>query len=818
MQPPWKVIGAVLALGALLPVFTPTADAREVRDPNDPALAGAFTLPLPPPGVPDGATSFEVTVAGVTFRFENTLDQPLVNPFGPGIRVTSNFTAGTGVLVTMSPPVDVIAFTAQSVDGQPGGIFFGTTGIEEYAFEFGEPDPVFYGAADIGTIPSVSLEYPGGFSLFLVREMTFVPAVNVPADEADLASGNTASSSVAVENAPVQFTLEAQNLGPDAAADTRLTAFFTEGTYSSGQPVPTLPDDGTAIWQLGELGAGLISPVSLGLVTPDRTRFSCNQRLSTFSLATSTTPDPDLSNNLAVSVVEYDVANGSVPEICGNGIDDDCDGFFDCADTDCDCRPVLPPGPNADRDCISGVFEGVPEEVIVEVITCGNGAGGGPGGNNANDHGCTVPRGRCGGVTVPAFCCDPSTWSDPSNNANDSLAACDVGIPGCAPVDPNFKTAVPTTNIAGYGFADAGETITYTIQYENIGNADALNVEIIDVLDRDLDESTLVIEDGGTYDAATRTLRWIDPVLPPATPRTVSFRIDMREDAPVGTRARNVATIVFPNAVPPSRIDTNFVEHVVPGPRARLPLLSVLSCDQVGPNEWQVNLLNERQGFAYNAAATLVDPPASVTVLGDDTARFSHIDDLFRDQLGTVVPNAFTPSTDTVQFATLTPVDPCPALQWRIRWEDLQGVETVAVVQREPDEDRDAVADEIDNCLDLYNPLQEDTNGDGIGDACDVPELPAIDDLTARAKAVKVSLLWAPVSDAVSYQVWRRTGEDGAFEQIAADHMSDFATFLDSGLVTGETYAYFVRWVDGQGNVSPDSNTVTVTLQRRGRR
>jgi hypothetical protein len=36
-----------------------------------------------------------------------------------------------------------------------------------------------------------------------------------------------------------------------------------------------------------------------------------------------------------------------------------------------------------------------------------------------------------------------------------------------------------------------------------------------------------------------------------------------------------------------------------------------------------------------------------------------------------------------------------------------------------PDADFDAVVDSLDNCPDVRNPMQEDCDGDGIGDACD---------------------------------------------------------------------------------------------------
>ncbi|MEE9448007.1 MAG: PQQ-dependent sugar dehydrogenase [Arenicellales bacterium] len=35
------------------------------------------------------------------------------------------------------------------------------------------------------------------------------------------------------------------------------------------------------------------------------------------------------------------------------------------------------------------------------------------------------------------------------------------------------------------------------------------------------------------------------------------------------------------------------------------------------------------------------------------------------------------------------------------------------------DDDQDTIYDSVDNCPQLYNPLQQDSNGDGIGDACD---------------------------------------------------------------------------------------------------
>jgi hypothetical protein len=48
----------------------------------------------------------------------------------------------------------------------------------------------------------------------------------------------------------------------------------------------------------------------------------------------------------------------------------------------------------------------------------------------------------------------------------------------------------------------------------------------------------------------------------------------------------------------------------------------------------------------------------------------------------------------------------------------IDGVLTAINVGLPPDRDGDGVADRDDNCADTYNPEQNDTDGDGVGDAC----------------------------------------------------------------------------------------------------
>src|SRR5262245_3715505 len=62
-----------------------------------------------------------------------------------------------------------------------------------------------------------------------------------------------------------------------------------------------------------------------------------------------------------------------------------------------------------------------------------------------------------------------------------------------------------------------------------------------------------------------------------------------------------------------------------------------------------------------------------------------------------------------------------PYTPWRARGGSGSsgGVRTAACPAPAPDRDGDGVCDDVDNCPDVANPLQEDSNGNGIGDACD---------------------------------------------------------------------------------------------------
>jgi uncharacterized repeat protein (TIGR01451 family) len=676
------VLGLIALSGA------PPGEARQVFDTTDAAFNGAVTVDWPPPELSTNQSSVTFERNGVTFNLSFNLPGPTLGTCDvprDGISIAS--IENQGLTLTISPPVEAIGFHGTAGDGNPNGQFLGSADSE--TIELPPPFVVdtFYGAADIGNIGNVS--FAVGFSFFCLHDMVFVPPAAPPTGSADLDLVKTlVSPPVGAANSEVVvFTLDLESLGPDTAETVRLLDLVPRNPLTGDSLFENANGAfdfdalaSTVSWPLGDLALGDFLQQTLTLRMPaDRLAFSCNSRLLNVATVSSSTADLQLENNLATSTILFQDPLLPTTEICGNNIDDDCDGRFDCADPDCNCRPSLPTPAGNNNNCNGGYPQGLVEvEGLIYGGRCSplidtDGDGQQEPANEPDDHVCHVPRGRCGGQTVPAFCCDLGTWSNPSAaNLQRVANSCDVGVPGCAPVDPNFKEAEPRTNIAGFGLIGAGETISYTIHYENIGTADATDVRIIDVLDEDLDASTLSVADEGlawTYDPASRTLIWRDPLLPPATPRSVSFSIDMRADAEPGTRARNDATIVFPTAAEP-RTDTNFVEHVVPNPQGEFVAhLSVLRCvPGDASNEYRVQLVNEGLRFAYNVTATVVDAPQGV-VIQNDQVRFAHPDDPDPATLASVIPNAVTTSIDALTLNSSHPVDPCEALSWQIDWE-----------------------------------------------------------------------------------------------------------------------------------------------------
>ncbi len=86
----------------------------------------------------------------------------------------------------------------------------------------------------------------------------------------------------------------------------------------------------------------------------------------------------------------------------------------------------------------------------------------------------------------------------------------------------NFKSVTPTGPVA------PGATLAYAITYTNTGNDSASNVTVVDYLDPNLDESTLHVGSGGTYNSVSREITWIVPSVPAMGSGVVSFTVRVR--------------------------------------------------------------------------------------------------------------------------------------------------------------------------------------------------------------------------------------------------------------------------------------------------
>lgn len=734
---------AMLAGLGLLAGRASRAEARLFFDPADAALAGATTVVLDASiGITPSAQVAQTVQNGVEITFTATPPNGL------------SFTGATlaafrpdGVRIEFDPPVGAVAFSY--LFGECFGIatFTGAAGSESFSFPFGA-NRQLVGANAIGDIARVTLNdgcFASGWS-----ELRFVPGTGtVPTDEADLAATKRALGTYDATST-TSFEIGVASAGPDVASGVQVADFLPRMSALVGADVPfTLTPGGShdvATLALPDLAAGGSALATIEVVPPPFGAGTfCGSALVNVAIATASSLDPVTADNVATARVHFDASTRSGElEICDNAYDDDCDGRPDCSDSACRSHPhCAPPAIAFGGSVCWGGLQAIPGVGVVDA--CGGiiaGALGGPvppvpPGTSGS---CSFPT-RCAGteISVSPHCCDPPPpdqleWLQRASSCIQEAFGQLAGLPPeCIvgredvgalswmgmPVDPNFKEADPPVNVFGHGYTDAGRTMTYRLHYENVGTADAHDVLVIDPLPDELDESTLVIADGGVFDPVARTITWLDPVVPPFEPRSVSFTVAVRSDAPLGTRIRNFGTIVFPDAVPPTRIDTNFVEHLIPVPE-ELPHADpvVLGCSASAPGEWRVRLANFGAGFAYGVTATIVDAPAVVQV-SDASAGFSHPDDLDPATLATVMPAASAISDDPVAVTSGAPGDPCEALLWRVAWQNAAGESFTRDVRPAPDADADGVPDARDVCPSDFDPSQTDADGDGAGDACD---------------------------------------------------------------------------------------------------
>ena len=166
--------------------------------------------------------------------------------------------------------------------------------------------------------------------------------------------------------------------------------------------------------------------------------------------------------------------------------------------------------------------------------------------------------------------------------------------------DPNVKY--------GYdGYVSQGQTLNYTVEYENEGEGIAFGVYITETLDEDLNDSTLeidpvinkangsVIAGPGTYNPAIRTITWLVGEVGSDEGGFVNFTIKVKNDAPEGTEVINSATVYFPSV--PEMTRTNTIISVVGHPSIVITDLTPLDTVIAKGSILYLNLTVANEGY-----------------------------------------------------------------------------------------------------------------------------------------------------------------------------------------------------------------------------
>ncbi len=90
-----------------------------------------------------------------------------------------------------------------------------------------------------------------------------------------------------------------------------------------------------------------------------------------------------------------------------------------------------------------------------------------------------------------------------------------------------------------------------------------------------------------------------------------------------------------------------------------------------------------------------------------------------------------------------------------------------------------------------------------------------VDDLVARFKDGIVDLKWSSIPDAVSYNIYRRSGDQSS---LLIKQGQVRPNYSDSALTNGTTYYYTVRWVNAGGVESGNGTEMSATPTSQGSR
>jgi len=271
--------------------------------------------------------------------------------------------------------------------------------------------------------------------------------------------------------------------------------------------------------------------------------------------------------------------------------------------------------------------------------------------------------------------CNPDTctydpWSDPISCGDCSSCSDGKCLQGAYTeawlffgdcITPEVHTAGDPNAMHGLdGDVVPGQALNFEIDCENVGQGTAYGVFITDKLDSNLDEATLVINNGGQYSTSSRMITWdvgtLDPNGTGTYKGSVSYSVNVKSNVSSGTEIINMARVYFPSV--PEITPTNAVVNRVYALAAHPQKLAVVSGVQL-----PVTLTGLDAGGAsltYRIVTvpmygTLTGTPPDVTYTS--MSNFSGL-----DKFSFVVSNGLTDSqpADITIIVTPSPADTTP--------------------------------------------------------------------------------------------------------------------------------------------------------------
>ena len=200
------------------------------------------------------------------------------------------------------------------------------------------------------------------------------------------------------------------------------------------------------------------------------------------------------------------------------------------------------------------------------------------------------------------------------NNPNNNVDTCHQIV--ISPFDPNSKQSNQAGRTA-LGYIKSDQEIKYSIEFQNTGNSDAINVIVKDILDPGFDLKTFRFIGSSAAFATcdvrlvgdTVYFRFSEMMLPPSSINPtgsigwVYFSIKPKANLPNQTALHNTASIYFDRNAP---IQTNTTLHTIEGP---LAIQNIVDDGELylAPNPFSTQLnfrLQNMPGDKYNYTVT----------------------------------------------------------------------------------------------------------------------------------------------------------------------------------------------------------------------